>query len=92
MLGYAPDREAVVEDLEKVRVRLPNAGLFRSGSADLEPSIEPVILCLAGVLESAPGRVMVLGHSDNVPIRTARFPSNWELSKARGLSRSRCNP
>jgi type VI secretion system protein ImpK len=78
--------DAVVEDLEKVRVRLPNAGLFASGRADLEPEIEPVLLCLGGILDATEGQVMVLGHSDNVPIRTARFPSNWELSKARADS------
>ena len=38
------------------------------------------------MLRTAEGRVWVVGHSDNVPIRTARFPSNWELSKARAES------
>lgn len=77
------DADSVTEDLGKVRVRLPNQGLFASGSADLEPAIEPVLRCLAEVLEVTPGQIRVLGHSDNVPIRTARFPSNWELSQAR---------
>src|SRR5690606_26194899 len=75
--------DTVTEDLGKVRVRLPNAGLFASGRADLEPQIVPVIQCLGGVLDGAPGAITVLGHSDNVPIHTARFPSNWELSQAR---------
>jgi len=54
--------------------------LFASGSAHLEAEIEPVILRIAEALERVPGTVLVAGHTDDVPIRTARFPSNWELS------------
>jgi type VI secretion system protein ImpK len=75
--------DAVYEDLQKVRVRLPNAGMFASGSADLEPALAPVIRCVGDVLGRETGRVLVMGHTDDVPIRTARFPSNWELSTAR---------
>ena len=82
--GGSPD--AVAENLQGLRIRLPSAGLFASGSAELQPTVEPLIACLAGVLRTAEGRVWVVGHSDNVPIRTARFPSNWELSKARAES------
>jgi type VI secretion system protein ImpK len=75
--------EAVAENFQGLRIRLPSAGLFASGSAELQPAVEPLIACLAGVLRGAEGRITVVGHTDNVPIRTARFPSNWELSKAR---------
>jgi type VI secretion system protein ImpK len=75
--------DAVTESLQGLRIRLPSAGLFASGSAELQPAVERLIVCLAGVLRDEEGRVAVVGHSDNVPIRTARFPSNWELSKAR---------
>ena len=78
--------DVVAENLQGLRIRLPSAGMFASGSAELQPSVEPLIACLAGVLRTAEGRVWVVGHSDNVPIRTARFPSNWELSKARAES------
>lgn len=76
----------VSEDLQKVRVRLPDAGLFASGSADLEPGLVPLLRCLAGELREEPGRVLVVGHTDNVPIRTSRFPTNWDLSKARAAA------
>jgi type VI secretion system protein ImpK len=77
------DREGVTEDVQKVRVRLPNAGLFASGRADIEPEVIPLLRCLGGELDKETGRVLVVGHTDNVPIRTARFPSNWALSQAR---------
>jgi type VI secretion system protein ImpK len=60
--------------------------LFASGSARLEPAIEPVVLRVAEALERVPGTVVVTGHTDDVPIRTARFPSNWELSTERANS------
>ncbi|WP_372623345.1 type VI secretion system protein TssL, long form [Falsiroseomonas sp.] len=77
------DAEAVVENLQGVRVRLPNAGLFASGSAQLQSAVAPLVACIAEVLKEAEGRIAIVGHTDNVPIRTARFPSNWELSRAR---------
>jgi type VI secretion system protein ImpK len=76
----------VSEDLQRVRVRLPNAGLFASGRADLEPGLVPLLRCVAGELREEPGRVLVVGHTDNVPIRTSRFPTNWDLSKARAAA------
>lgn len=60
--------------------------LFASGSARLEPGIEPVVLRVAAALDQVPGTIVVTGHSDDVPIRTARFPSNWELSTERAAS------
>ena len=60
--------------------------LFASGSARLEAGIEPVILRVAEALDRVPGSILVTGHTDDVPIRTARFPSNWELSTERAAS------
>ncbi len=60
--------------------------LFASGSARLEAAVEPVILRVAAALERVPGTVLVTGHTDDVPIRSARFPSNWELSTERAAS------
>lgn len=77
---------AVAEDFQKVRVRLPSAGLFASGRADLDGSFHPLVACLGRALDGEPGRVLVVGHTDSVPIRSSRFPSNYELSKARAES------
>ncbi|MGE3294508.1 MAG: type VI secretion system protein TssL, long form [Geminicoccaceae bacterium] len=78
--------DGVSEDFQKVRVRLPSAGLFNSGRAELNASYQPLLGCLGRALADEPGRVLVVGHTDSVPIRSARFPSNWELSKARAES------
>ncbi len=60
--------------------------LFASGNARIEPALEPIVLRVAEALERVPGSILVTGHTDDVPIRTARFPSNWELSKERAAS------
>ncbi|MEK6245637.1 MAG: type VI secretion system protein TssL, long form, partial [Pseudomonadota bacterium] len=60
--------------------------LFASGSARLQAEVEPVILRIAEALDRVPGTILVTGHTDDVPIRTARFPSNWELSTERAAS------
>jgi type VI secretion system protein ImpK len=60
--------------------------LFPSGSARLHARLEPVVLRVAEALDRVPGAVLVTGHTDDVPIRSARFPSNWELSAERARS------
>ena len=60
--------------------------LFGSGSARLGSGLQPLILRIAQALDKVPGAIVVTGHTDNVPIRTARFPSNWELSAERARS------
>ena len=66
---------------------LPQDVLFESGSARLGQQGQTVIAEVAGVLAAFPDRrFQVEGHTDNVPIATERFPSNWELSSARALA------
>jgi type VI secretion system protein ImpK len=60
--------------------------LFASGSARLHTDLEPAILRVAEVLNAVPGVIVVTGHTDDLPIRSARFPSNWELSAERARS------
>lgn len=60
--------------------------LFASGSARVEPAVETILRRIAEALERVPGTILVTGHTDEVPIRTARFPSNWELSTERAAS------
>ncbi len=83
----APEiRDGKVEVLRaggQARIRLRNRGLFPSGSASVSAAYEPVLAKIARAIADAPGPIMVTGHSDNVPIRTAAFPSNWHLSNAR---------
>ena len=57
--------------------------LFDPGSADLRPEGRAVLDGLAGTLNASPNKLSIEGHTDDRPISTARFPSNWELSTAR---------
>ena len=60
--------------------------LFPSGAGDFSAAAAPVLDKLAEVLKPFPNPIRVEGHTDNRPIRTASFPSNWELSAARAAS------
>jgi type VI secretion system protein ImpK len=77
---------AVVDAAGMSTIVIRSDRLFASGNARLESGIEPVILRVAAALERVPGSILVTGHTDDVPIRTARFPSNWELSTERAAS------
>ena len=61
--------------------------LFKSGSAVVDPKGVEALSKVAAVLNSTPDvNVVIEGHTDSVPIHTAQFPSNWELSSARAAS------
>jgi chemotaxis protein MotB len=73
----------VTETTQGVVVSLPEAGAFALGQADLSQAARRVVRELADVLLSEEGEIRVEGHTDNAPIATSRFASNWELSAAR---------
>lgn len=67
-------------------LQLPTDVLFDSGSAKLSKSGKATVTQVASVLREVPDRsYQVEGHTDNVPIHNALYPSNWELAAARGL-------
>jgi chemotaxis protein MotB len=68
-------------------ISLHEAGFFPSGSAEVRAASIPMIYLLANTLPAGPLRIE--GHTDNVPIHTAQFASNWELSTARSASIAR---
>jgi len=68
---------------EGLVVSLKEMGFFDSGSATIRPDSMGAISRLAGVLKHRPENLRIEGHTDNVPIHTARFASNWELSTSR---------
>ena len=68
---------------ESVRFRISSEILFESGRAQLSMRGLDALDRLIPALESNEHEIRVAGHTDDVPIRTARFPSNWELSSAR---------
>ncbi len=67
-------------------VSLQEALLFPPGRADISPASYPVVEKLARILTGVPNPVRLEGHTDNTPIRNARFKNNWELSAARGIA------
>lgn len=74
---------SVDETAEYSRVIILGDGLYDSGSASVRPRYVPVLQRIGSALEATQGKVVVAGHSDNIPIRTLRFPSNWHLSLER---------
>ena len=69
-----------------VRVSLSSPILFDLGKAELKPEIFSLLDEIILVLRKVPNEIVVEGHTDNLPIHTQRFPSNWELSSARAIS------
>lgn len=67
-------------------LRIKEHALFPSGSADLVPEAQRLAPVIAGLLASIPERVVISGYTDNVPISTPRYPSNWDLSSQRALN------
>ena len=83
------DQVRVEEDETTSLVTIRGDNLFQKGSAQIEAEYEPVIARVTQALNRVPGLVIVRGHTDNVPIHTARFPSNWHLSQERAASVAR---
>jgi len=70
----------------KIIIRVKEHGSFASGTASLSPNFLPVLKIIRTALNDTEGKIVVEGHSDNIPISTSRFRSNWELSSARAVS------
>ncbi len=77
---------AVIESFDHGVIRLVGDSLFASGSVKVDEDAYPLIQQTGDVLNNYSGSIVVTGYSDNVPIRSARFPSNLALSKARAES------
>ncbi len=69
-----------------VVVSLMERNVFKSGSADMIPESFDILDDIADTLVGMPNAVKIEGHTDNVPISTREFPSNWELSSKRALN------
>ncbi|CCQ73599.1 OmpA family protein [Magnetospira sp. QH-2] len=87
-LGGEIDRNVVqLEETEQgILLRFPSASAFPSGGSDLKGEILPAIAETVEVLARTPGHIEVSGHTDDVPISTAQYRSNWDLSTARAVS------
>ncbi|MGS0756897.1 type VI secretion system protein TssL, long form, partial [Roseateles sp. GG27B] len=64
-------------------VTIKGDGFFEPGSAAIAADVRPLLARIAQALSDTPGTVLITGHTDNQPIRTLRYPSNWHLSQDR---------
>jgi len=76
----------VRDQADRSVVTLRGDGVFDPGSAEVRTRSRPLFERIAAALNQLPGPVVVAGHTDNQPIRSLRFPSNWHLSKDRANS------
>ena len=74
---------AVRDDVDRSVITIRGDGLFAPASATLVPEREVLMSRIGDALVLAGGQVLVTGHTDNMPMRSARFPSNWHLSQER---------
>jgi type VI secretion system protein ImpK len=81
---------SVREGADRTTVTIRGDGMFASGSADMSGNFLPLIHRIGDALKPLSSRVLVVGHTDDTrPKLSTRFPSNWELSRARAQSVSR---
>lgn len=81
--AIAQHRLELIRDPRGLVVSLPDDATFPTGSADATLEARMLIAKVGDVLRSTPNAIRIEGHTDDVPIRTARYASNWELSTAR---------
>lgn len=82
----ASGRLEMSEDGRGLVVSIPEASSFPTGSADLSEGAQAAMIRLAGSLQKTANALRIEGHTDDVPIHSARFASNWELSTARATA------
>lgn len=86
----APEEAAgtlkVEESGDNTVITLLTPNLFGSGSTTVNPAVTPTLQAVAAALNQVPGRILIVGHTDDQPIHSIRFADNDELSKARALA------
>lgn len=70
----------------QIVMRIEEKGSFTSGSAILKPGFEPVMDKITDSIKQAKGNIRVAGHTDDIPITTSSYRSNWELSSSRAVT------
>ena len=80
------EKVEIVEEKDYILVRLESEVFFDSGSADIRPGGFLVLQQFAEILRNIDNEILVSGHTDNVPINTPLYKTNWELSTARATT------
>jgi len=77
---------SIIDETEEVTLRFNSLILFDSGSAEIKDSGKEVLKQLGDFLAKLDSEILIQGHTDNLPINTPMFPSNWELSTKRATN------
>jgi type VI secretion system protein ImpK len=73
----------VAENAQTVTINIRSAGMFASASTEIAPAFLPLLQRIGEAMNVEPGSIQILGHTDNQPIRSVKYPSNYHLSLAR---------
>lgn len=76
----------IIEEKHSLILRLDSVILFDLGSADIKPSGKEILTKIGSILKELDHEIMIQGHTDNLPINTLLFPTNWELSTKRATN------
>lgn len=76
----------LMENERGITISIMDNILFESGKAELSENSKPVLTKMAQILKTLPNDIRIEGHTDNIPISTEEFPSNWHLSIARATN------
>ena len=79
----AGSRLDLIVDRRGITLSIPEAGTFSIGQDELSPAARELVTGIAATIAQFPNPVRIEGHTDDVPIHTVRFRSNWDLSAAR---------
>ncbi|MDI6757966.1 MAG: OmpA family protein, partial [Endomicrobiia bacterium] len=71
---------------QRIRIQLATPVLFDSGAAELKMDAASILNEIADMLKKVPNKVIVEGHTDNIPISTSKYANNWELSVDRAIN------
>jgi chemotaxis protein MotB len=74
------------EDERGVALAFHGDILFAPGKTTLRKEVYPVLNIIADAIKTCPNNILIMGQTDNIPVRSKIYPSNWELSAYRGLS------
>lgn len=76
----------VSRDEDRITIRLADNLVFPSASADIRDQARPLLVIVAAAVNQTDNEIRVEGHTDNIPLATEKYPSNWELSSARATA------
>ncbi len=76
---------SIVQDERGIILQMKDSILFETGEANLKPESKAILDKVSDLIATMPNNIIIEGHTDNVPIKTSQFDSNWELSGTRAI-------